>query len=287
MALLGKRCWLVTAIVGVVLIVLGVVWMTAIFPALEKMPADYERETYFDGDYKVFDLATQQLQEIPVEMVRAHKTVDVVGNALIIDEVVTVSHAQAGVDLSEQLGSQSQLAVDRTTRQHVPGLGDKDRVGGFGFPSWVDKAQSYPIWNPKAADSLEAHFVAEEEFRGLKVLVFEIDEMNLVVPPDERMPVAGTMDTIITFRVEPVSGTTVTNESETTVRVPMMGEAPVFFGTTSFAEETIADLVDVAGSARTKLLWFRTYLPWLLIGLGLIALVAVAIGVTRTARQRP
>ncbi len=287
MVLLKKWYLLATAIVGIILVVLGVVWMTAIFPALAKMPADYEREIYFDGNFNVFDLATQQLQEIPIVMVRDHKAIGVEGNALLIKEVVTVTHAQDGTDLSERYGSEDDLAVDRSTRQHVPGLGDMDREGGFGFPAWVSKEQSYPVWNPKAVASMDAHFVAEEEFRGLKVLVFQIDEKDIVAPASEQMPIEGTMDTTIVFRVEPVTGVTITNDSLTTVRVPMMGEDPIFIGTTTFAEETIAELMDLAGSNRTKLLWFRTYLPWLVIGLGIIALVAVAIVVAITARQKP
>ncbi len=287
MALLRKRYLLATTIVGIILVVVGVLWMMVIFPALAKMPADYERNIRFNGNFNVFDLATQQLQEIPVIMVREQDTVGVEGNVLLIKEVVTFNNAQDATDLSEQLGSESTLAVDRSTRQHVSGLGDMDREGGFGFPSWVSKEQSYPIWNPKAAASMDAHFVAEEEFRGLKVLVFQIAEKDIVAPADEQMPVEGTMDTTITFRVEPVTGVTITNDSLTTVRVPMMGEDPVFIGTTTFTEETIADLVDIAVSNRTKLLWFHTYLPWLLIGLGIIALVAVAIVVAITARQKP
>ncbi len=287
MALLKKWYLMAPAIAGIILVVFGLLWMTVIFPALAKMPADYERKIYFDGNFNVYDLAAQQLQEIPIIMVRDHESVGVEGNALLIKEVVTFTHAQDGTDLSEQFGSEDDLAVDRSTRQHVPGLGDMDREGGFGFPSWVSKEQSYPVWNPKAAAALDAYFVAEEEFRGLKVLVFRIDEKDIVAPATEQMPVEGTMDTTITFRVEPVTGITITNDSLTTVRVPMMGEDPVFIGTTSFAEESIAELVDLAASNRTKLLWFHTYLPWLLIGLGLIALVAVAIAVAIKARQKP
>jgi len=286
MVLLKKWYLLAPAIAGIILVVLGVLWMTVIYPALAKMPADYEREIYFDGNFNVFDLATQQLQEIPIVMVRDHEAFGVEGNALLIKEVVTFTNTQDGTDLSERFGSEEDLAVDRSTRQHVPGLGDMDREGGFGFPSWVSKEQIYPVWNPKAAAALDAYFVAEEEFRGLKALVFQIDEYDIVAPPTEQMPVEGTMDTTITFRVEPVTGITITNDSLTIVRVPMIGEDPVFIGTTSFAEQSIAELVDLAVSIRTKLLWFHTYLPWLLIGLGLIALVAVAIVVAITARQK-
>ena len=287
MVLLKKWYLLAPAIAGIILVVVGVLWMTVIFPALTKMPADYEREIYFDGNFNVFDLATQQLQEIPIVMVRDHEAFGVEGNALLIKEVVTFTNAQDGTDLSERFGSEEDLAVDRSTRQHVPGLGDMNRDGGFGFPSWVSKEQSYPVWNPKAAAALDAHFVAEEEFRGLKALVFQIDEKDIVAPATEQMPVEGTMDTTITFRVEPVTGITITNDSLTIVRVPMIGEDPVFIGTTTFAEQTIVELVDLAVSIRTKLLWFHTYLPWLLIGPGLIALVAVAIVVAITARQKP
>ncbi len=50
-----------------------------------------------------------------------------------------------------------------------------------------------------------------------------------------------------------------------------------------YAEETIVDLMGTAGSARTMLLWFRTLLPWITIGIGAVLVISSAaiVAVTR------
>ncbi len=37
------------SVVGLILMVLGVLWLAFIFPALDKVPTDYAQTYYFDG----------------------------------------------------------------------------------------------------------------------------------------------------------------------------------------------------------------------------------------------
>ena len=45
------RLGIILAAVGVILVIVGALWMAVIFPSMEKIPADYERTTKFEGDY--------------------------------------------------------------------------------------------------------------------------------------------------------------------------------------------------------------------------------------------
>lgn len=148
---------------------------------------------------------------------------------------------------------------------------------------------SFYLWIPGADSSREAKYEGKQEFRGLEVLVFEIEEADLPLGPD---PQAGNLElhlsTMLTLKIEPNSGTVV-DERSFTVRsydVPGMGTMPAFMGNVRFAEDTIAGLMDTARSARWKLLWFRTYIPWIAIGLG-VALVMGAMFISRRAVSVP
>jgi hypothetical protein len=54
----------------------------------------------------------------------------------------------------------------------------------------------------------------------------------------------------------------------------MMGmKIPVQISNVNYAERTIEDLMDTARSAHWSLLWFRTIVPWLFIGVGAILVI--------------
>ncbi len=88
------------------------------------------------------------------------------------------------------------------------------------------------------------------------------------------------------MKVEPVSGTTVDSESVNAINiVPAPGmKMPVYVSSLSFTNDTITDLVDTAGSARSMLLWARVYGFWLVIGVGI---VLTLVGVLGAIRSRP
>lgn len=272
--------------VGLALVVLSLVWLFAIFPAMDKLPADHRKVINFEGTYKVMNPQTRSLDEIPVNVKREQQATEVQDNVVIINQVITTTHAVAGMELS-QFGLTEVLGVERSTRQYVPGYGDMDRSGQFSFPEKVEK-KSYSLWIPAAGRPLEATFADEEDFHGLKVFTFEISEQDLDIGTEQRSGLPQVLDMGVNMKVEPVSGATVYSESLTTIKVvPAPGMAqPIYISSIRFTGDTITDLVDTAGSARTQLLWARVYGFWLGIGLGiLLTLVGVLWAVRSRQRQ--
>jgi hypothetical protein len=90
------------------------------------------------------------------------------------------------------------------------------------------------------------------------------------------------------LKVEPVSGTTVRSESDTTIKLmPQPGmNIPVYISSLRFTDDTITDLVDTAQSARTGLLWSRIYGFWLGIGVGIILTLVGVLGGIQTKRNQ-
>lgn len=268
--------------IGVALIILSLIWLFAIFPFMAKLPADHHKVVNFEGTYKVMNPQTQSLDGIPVNVKREQQATEVQDNVLIMNQAITATHAVAGVELS-QFGLTEVLGVDRSTRQYVPGYGDMDRVGQFCFPDEVGK-KSYSMWISSAERPLEAKFTDEEDFHGLEVFTFKINEQGLDIGTQQGTGLPQVLDIVVDMKVEPVSGTTVHSESLNTIKVvPRPGmEMPVYISSLTFTDDTIADLVDTAKSARTQLLWARVYGFWLGIGVGFVLILVAALGATRT-----
>jgi hypothetical protein len=57
----------IVLVVGIVLVILGVIWSTVIFPSLSKMPTELDKTLYFDGNFTVPDPATQMSVTFPIE----------------------------------------------------------------------------------------------------------------------------------------------------------------------------------------------------------------------------
>lgn len=268
---------------GLILVVLALIWVLAIFPLISKLPSDLSETTNLEGTYYVLDPTTQTLQEIPVNVTRHYEATEILDGVLILDQTVTATHALYGVEL-EEFGLEEVLGVDRTTREYVAGYGDMDRSGQFSFPSDL-KQESYQLWNPSAMTDLEAKFVAEEEFEGITVYVFQVIEVDLDIGTQEMTGFPQVLDTTMELRVEPVTGTTVYSISNSVMSfVPQPGtKMPFYSSTLQFTDETIAELVDKASSGRTMLLWASVYGFWIVIGVG-IALMLV--GVVKNIRAK-
>lgn len=269
---------------GLVLVILSLVWRLLIFPPMAKLPADHHKVVNFEGAYKVMNPQTNSLDEIPVNVKREQRGLEVQDNVLIINQTITATHAVAGTELP-QFGLTEVLGVDRSTRAYVSGYGDMDRSGQFCFPEGV-KEQSYSLWIPAAGRPLEAEFVGDERFEGLWLLKFTVseDDVNIGVQSGTGLPQV--LDIVTNLKVEPVSGTTVSTESDVTIKiVPAPGmETPVYVSSLRFTDDTMADLVDTARSARVGLLWARVYGFWLAFGIGIILTVA---GVLKAIQIRP
>jgi len=270
-------------IAGLVLVVFSLVWLLALFPAMVKLPSDYDRVVNFEGTYMVLNPDTQALEELPVCVERVQLATDVQDNVVIISETVCCTHALAGMELP-QFGAFGELGVDRSTRAYVPGYGDMDRVGQFCFPSDLEE-QSYSMWISSAGRPLQAEFIGEEDFHGLKVFAFEISEQDLDIGTQEGTGLPKVLDIAISLKAEPVSGTTVYTESNSTYSVIVSEDmkVPYYISSISFTEDTIADLVDTASDARTLILWLSFFGFWIVIAVGAALVIA---GVVMAVRAR-
>jgi len=268
---------IILALVGAALAIFGAVWIAVIFPSLDKIPTNYERTLNFEGAFMVANPATQSLDTIPITQTMEQKAVGTEGNVLLIKEVRKVTNSATGTDLSSIYGGESTLAVDRNTLAFVPNLGDIPREGQWAPPKGLGKGDTFLLWNPAAYRPLQAKYVSSEQFRGLDVVVFKIDEENLLLGPDPRANnLNAYLSTEITLKIEPSSGTVVDQNAVTTMSydVPTMGIVPSVISNINYAESTITDLMATARSASWMLLWFKTLIPWIAIGFGAILVVS-------------
>lgn len=282
---------IILAVVGAVLVIFGALWMSVIFPALDKVPTDYDNTYYFEGTFSVMNPATMGMDSFPVEQTLQQEAVGTQDGALLIHEIRTVVNSETGADISAVYGAEGTLAIDRSTLQFQQEIDEAGRWGQWGPPRPLAAGDSYDLWHPGVRQPLTATYQRSEDFRGLGVFVFEINEadINIGTEPQSGFPLL--LSTTITQWVEPSSGTVVYNDSITTTSVDFMGQkVPVQISELRYAEETTAGLMDTARSAKWMLLWFRTLVPWIAIGFGCFLVgasaVTVAVRSIRKARER-
>jgi hypothetical protein len=264
----------VLAVAGLLLVVFAILWSLVIFPALAKLPEDLNETTVFEGTYYVMDPQTQQMEQIPVNVERHYEATEIQDGVLILNQTITTSHAQYGMELPD-FSMEETLGVDRSTREYVAGYGDMDRSGQFSFPSDLEQ-KSYQLWNPTAGSDLEVKFVAEEKVDNLTVYAFQVSEEGIDLGDYPGTTFPQSLDVIINMKVEPVSGTTVFSQSITTIKVAYSSEMiiPVYISSIQFTEDTISEMVDTASSARTMILWASVYGFWIVVALGIILILA-------------
>jgi hypothetical protein len=280
----------IVSVVGLLLVILGVVWITAIFPAIDKVPTDYEQTYVFLGNLTTVDPDTQSTDSFPIKLTLDQEAIGTKDGALLIHEKRTLVRSDTGVDVPDAYGvygDESTLAIDRRTREFVPDIDEGKRTGYWEPPKLLGEGDTFDLWNPGAKKALTAKYVRSEDFRHgddvVAVLVFEIDEAEIPITK-------GGMDlyyrTTITLWIEPSSGTVVNQESATTVSFDKMGNQPVQISTLRYAGETIVELMDTAKSAHTKLFWIRTIIPWVLIGLGAVMVLLDVLVLPRIQARR-
>ena len=280
---LQRKTWNTVLIsLGSVLIIISLIWLFAIFPVMDKIPTDHHKVINFEGFYKVMNPQTQSLDEIPVNVTREQQATEIQDNVLIIKQVITTTHAVAGMELA-QFGLTEVLGVDRSTRQYSPGYGDMDRSGQFSFPGALEK-KDYSLWIPTAGRPLDAKFMGEEDFQGLRVFTFKVSELGLDIGTQSGTDLPQVLDTVIRLKVEPVSGVTVYSESLIIIKIVIVSglEAPVYISSLKFTDDTITGLVDTASSARSMLHWAKVYGFWLVIGVGVVLTLVGVLGAIRT-----
>lgn len=278
----GQRCGIILSIIGIVLVIIGILWLTVIFPSLVKIPTDYARTFYFEGTLSSLNPVTQSMDILPVEQTLTQEAVGTKDGAVLIHEVRTVRNAVTKEPLPDSYNDESTLTVDRKTLTFVKALDERGRYGYWGPPRGLGEGDSFDIWNPAANRPLTARYVKSEEFQGLQVVVFRINEsdISLGTHPQTQLPLL--LSTTIELWIEPKSGTVVDQNATTTISMDMMGnEAPLSISSLTWTDETISEMVGVAKDARGKLRWFEDIMPWLLIGIGAVLVIAGVIFIVR------
>lgn len=281
--------WLIT--VGLGLVVLAVVWLLAIFPGMAKLPDDYEQEYTFEGSVQVYVAELGTLVPIQTTMTRTLTATGVTeDDVLLLQQDIVFYEATSGAPLGDinpalaALDTTETYYLDRTTRANVPGEGDVSRSGQFTFPADVQQ-ETYQYWSSSTKTALPATFKGEETYQGLTVYVFEINSTGNPYYPDATTGLPQTMDVYAKIKVEPVSGVPVYATTTTTINLqhPLAGSMPVLINTSTFTSATVDDMVELAESTSSLILWASVYGFWAVIGLGA---VLTLVGIVRAIQTR-
>jgi hypothetical protein len=194
----GKKSSIALSVVGVVLIVVAIVWWTAIEPALTKLPSDVDTRMDFEGKLTLYvDPETEQPlaagQEIPITVLRTFKSIPDLytsGTAVFEDSLVLTVAGQ------EQAPQVARYALDRKTRKCVesdenwaysPQIVLPGRVGYYGplFPGGLEVGDTVTAFFNDPAQPFDVT-VAEkiEDYNGLGITALKIDATRPTTPYD-------------------------------------------------------------------------------------------------------
>jgi hypothetical protein len=262
------------AVIGVVLVILGLVWMTVIFPAMAQISTGYAHTYYSDGTFSVLNSDTQSMDSFPIEQALAQKANGTKDGAMLIHEKSTVVNSATGTDLSAYYGDESTLAIERKTLKFMPAVDERGRTGYWAPPMGLSPASSFAIYIDSVNEPLTATCVKSEELQGLKVLVFQVSASDISLGTNPQNGLAMYSSTTVSLTIEPKTGTVVDQIAVATTSMDMGGnKVPVLVANVGWTDATIKDLVDVAKDGLGMLFWFQAILPWLLIGIGAVLLI--------------
>ena len=271
------------SIIGAVLLIVGILWFTVIFPMLAQIPTDLDNTIYFDGNFTVLDQATGAMVRFPIEQILVQKASGTQDGALFIHETYTMKNVATGDEVTANYIEQT-LAVDRKTLDIVTNIDEQHRLGYWSPPRGLGDGDSFDLWDPGPHQALKATYVKDDTFRGLKVVIFKVDGKDISLGSDPQSQLPLLMDTTINLTIDPKTGVVADEEALTTISMSMGGQkVPVMITYVRFAERTIVDLVDTAKDNQGMLFWFQTVVPWLLVGIGAVLLI---IGVMLMIRKQ-
>jgi hypothetical protein len=276
---------LILSVIGIVLVIVGILWITVIFPALAQIPKDYERTYYSDGTFSVLNSDTQSMDSFPVEQALAQKANGTKDGAMLIHEKSTVVNSATGTDLSAYYGDESTLAIERKTLKFMPAVDERGRTGYWAPPMGLSPASSFAIYIDSVNEPLTATCVKSEELQGLKVVVFQVSASDVSLGTNPQNGLAMYSSTTVGLTIEPKTGTVVDQIAVATTSMDMGGnKVPVLVANVGWTDATVSDMVKVAKDGMGMLFWFQAVLPWLLIGIGAVLLIIGAVLMVRKQR---
>jgi hypothetical protein len=220
----------------------------------------------------------------PIEQTLAQKAIGTQDGALLIHEKRTIINAATQTDLSSVYGDENTMAIERKTLKFMTAIDERGRTGYWAPPMGLGPGDSFDIWNPSVNKPLTARYVKSEEFRGLKVVVFQMSASDVSLGTNPQTKLAMFLSNTVNLVIEPKTGAVVDQNATSTTSMDIGGnKVPVLIANVGWTETTIAELVDVAKNALGKLFLFETVIPWVLIGVGAILVI---IGVMLMSRKR-
>ncbi len=266
----GRRSGIVITAVGAVLAIVAIIWMTAIFPGMLKLPEDLDETVHYVGTLKKLDPNTFQMNEFPISITRHEKAAGLRDGILLVDEDICIVNSDTGEEIERV---KKRFAVDRVTCENVSECPDADKIReGLWNPSpGIKEGETILTWKAEANRALEGKCLGSEEIHGLRVLVCEAEYKGVPLGPDPNTGFELELDTYNVLKFEPRTGIIVYLKMVDSVSAILpVGKITALVSEVEFPEDTIDEMVDKAKDARSTIYWFGTYVPWIIIGIGII-----------------
>ncbi len=268
----GKK-GLIVLVIGLVLLILGIVWIGVLWPTLNKLPVPYEETLYLDGNITAPDPANpQQMVTFSVKETLQQNGDQTQDGAVFMHEKYTMNNAITGEEITAHSREQT-LAVDRKTLEIVTDIDEQHRSGCWGPPRGLGEGDTFEFWNVGAHQYLTANYVKDDTFRDMKVVIFQIDEKDISLGNYSNTQLPLLMDVSMTLTIHPKTGAVVNEESRTTISLMAGQKQTVKIVSLHYSEETIVDIMDAAKDGSKMLTLMGTVLPWTLIGVGAVLLI--------------
>jgi hypothetical protein len=270
----NKQKSMIAAAIVAALIIPACVFIAV--PQLRKMPADYSYKVEFEGRLSQLVPGAEKIGE-PFDFVdiMTNKVLIQYPNILIIQSNVISRNPKTDEIFWE---AKESMGVDRTTREHVLGLGDTNREGYYTFPANLAK-HDYKLWYPGWLSNGTCVFQGEEMINGLKVYVFRVDLKG--IPSSSLYPQFAPKqilsDQTAIFKVEPVSGCIVNYNLNWDFYFVDNG-APgqhIDVGGKVFSQKTFNEQLKIAQEKKSVLITFQLIIP-IVLSLITVTLLAFA-----------
>ena len=271
-----RRLAILLFITGLFIIVPGAVLLNVVTPGMDLLPDGYRQESVFQGTYKLLDSSGERLVEHPVTVSRVRDVTSIESPKAYVTETISVSSPSPG--FPESLAqTHLELAVNRATRLHMTRVdlfmvADELPTGYMTFPPDVQRDAQYPIWFPDVIQPVQSTFSGTVERDGLTLYSFGIRAYQLRVWSDCQAHKARSADVVAEYLVEPRSGLVVDERIETTQYVDddVKGWRVSDVRTLDLTEESVKANLAEAKAERFRLVFIGSYVPWLIMGLGML-----------------
>ena len=275
---------------GLCAVAAGAVILAVRSPELEWLSDDYAHEVVLNGTFQILEGEKSQLVKYPVTVSRSQEAVRIDGRKVIVEETKKTTTPSGGLPLG--FGETVvEFAVDAETRTYAAYrarfmVADELRIGYFTFPPGVRRESEYPIWIEEMMLPLPARYEGSKVVDGLELYSYVIDVTSATVWPDSHGVPAQSGDAHIVYSIEPRSGMVVDEQSRI-VRRSLDGKTgwvTAFTSALQFTPETVSKNLETAKANRSRLAVVGTWIPWSILGAGLLFSVGGAVlwGLRRT-----